>query len=313
MALFGSQVSGGVDEKSDKDLLIVCPLNEKKRYIKEYKNHGYSISVYTPEQLKYMKEKGSLFIQHLKNESRILFDKNNQLHNFLQTSTLVLPSNSELQRSVNSLNAAASAPKCSYLYGWLADHVFVLSRDYLVKYFAQKNKLVFNVNNLRKCIEDEFQLNSTESNVLLKLREAKYAYRKGSINLIMQHFAVEEWFNILQKIDVLKQTKETHTHTNASYLNIHIIYEFNSQYELLRYIESLRLLFPDTKCDDNKETLINRLIKRPNEYSSTSKKSQYFLQSYLHEFRNKANKALKSDPKSYAPFVALRYNATKAT
>ncbi len=25
------------------------------------------------------------------------------------------------------------------------------------------------------------------------------------------------------------------------------------------------------------------------------------------------NKALKSDPKSYAPFVALRYNATKAT
>ncbi|VAW63990.1 hypothetical protein MNBD_GAMMA08-2239 [hydrothermal vent metagenome] len=26
-----------------------------------------------------------------------------------------------------------------------------------------------------------------------------------------------------------------------------------------------------------------------------------------------ANKALKSDPKSYAPFVALRYNATKTT
>jgi len=25
------------------------------------------------------------------------------------------------------------------------------------------------------------------------------------------------------------------------------------------------------------------------------------------------NKALKSDPKSYASFVALRYNATKAT
>jgi len=26
-----------------------------------------------------------------------------------------------------------------------------------------------------------------------------------------------------------------------------------------------------------------------------------------------ANKALQSDPKSYAPFVALRHNATKAT
>jgi len=295
LALFGSQVSGGANENSDKDFLIICSSEKKKRFIHYYSKRGYSVSAYTPKQLEHMKNKGSLFLQHLKIESKIIFDKNNELRSFLEGCPQILPSDSEIKNCINSIKVAISAPDNTSLYGWLADYTYVLSRDYFVKRFAQEGELIFNAEQLRKKIEIKYKLDESDSNIFLLLREAKNNYRKGTSNLITHRCLLEKWFEILNNIIFNDSLNLSFRQTEYSYLNKHTFSAFNSSYELLRYIESLRLLFPLVRCDNNSEILVNKLITRPNNYSSTSINSREFLEKYLGEFTKMANKLFNAD------------------
>ncbi len=101
--LFGSQVSGGSDCRSDQDLLVVCEPQDKSKYIKKYSDKGYSVSAYTKKQLFLMKRHGSLFLQHLKIESTILHDKDNLFGDFIGTCELTPPQDQEMSRCMNSL------------------------------------------------------------------------------------------------------------------------------------------------------------------------------------------------------------------
>jgi len=295
LALFGSQVSGGANVNSDRDFLIICSSDKKKSYIHHYSKRGFSVSAYTPKQLVFMKNKGSLFLQHLKVESKIIYDKNDEFRLFLENCSQVPPSESEMNSCVKSIKRAISSPNNILLYGWLSDYIYVLSRDYFVKRFAQDGQLIFNVEQLRKMIELKFNLSESDSSILLMLREAKNNYRNGANNLLTHWCLLEKWFDILNNIIYTKQLSDSLRHTEYSYLNSYTTNTFNSSYELLRYIESLRLLFPSIQCDNNSELLVNKLITRPNNYSSASKRSKAFLVNYLDDFAIMANKSFKRD------------------
>jgi hypothetical protein len=295
LALFGSQVSGGADESSDKDFLIICSSEKKKTYISHYSKHGYSVSAYTPKQLEYMKIKGSLFLQHLKMESRIIYDENSEFQSFLESCPIVKPSNLEINSCISSLKEAALTPNNTALYGWLADYTYVLSRDYFVKRFAQDGQFIFNAAQLCKTIQVKYKLSESDSNIFLLLREAKNNYRNGSNNLVMHWSLLEKWFEIFNNIIVSKSVCFASRHTEYTYLNRYEKNGFNSSYELLRYIESLRIMFPSIQCDSNSEIIVNKLITRPNNYSSTSKNSRVFLEKYLEDFAIMANKLFKRD------------------
>lgn len=300
VVLFGSQVSGGVDSKSDQDLLVICEPNEKKKNIQCYSKQGYSVSSYSEKQLYYMKMHGSLFLQHLKTESKILFDKNDLFANFMTNCALIPASAIEMTACFNSLRNAMQCPRGQQLSWWQADYLYVLSRDYFVKYFSQTGKLQFNAKKLCRAIQQEFNLNHSEASVFLELRQAKAIYRSSSVKIGSVTSIVDKWNMVLSKILGCSLPQY---HSNETYLNARDPQEFESTYELLRYIESLKIAFPNVGLGEEKDTLIHKLIISPNHYSSTSTRGKEFLINYLVNFRVRANKANSLGQQKAAPLV----------
>jgi hypothetical protein len=295
MVQFGSQISGGANSYSDRDLLVICPSEKRKNYLAEYGGQGYSVSFYTPSQLKYMKIKGSLFLQHLKLESKVISDDNGDFKRFIDSCELIAPNMEELERCKSSIKNAILSPKNKLLHGWLSDYLYVLSRDYFVKYFAAIGKLLFNADRLCSSIENQFNLAPNSALPFLELRTQKNIYRNRVFQLKPNYAALDSWIKLLVNLLDLDVNQHWAENSEISYLNKYPKTTFNNTYELLRYTESLRLLFPEVTCSDDKEKLINKLITTPNNYCSTSVAGNKYLKSYLSEFVLKANKALQSD------------------
>ncbi|RCX07720.1 hypothetical protein [Marinomonas foliarum] len=300
IVIFGSQVSGGNDDKSDHDLLIVCEAGNKRSLIEKYSKIGYSVSAYTPKQLELMQKKGSLFIQHLKFESKILFDKDGEFKRFIECCSFIKPKTKEINQSRDSILNAIQSPQDRILLGWKADYLFVLSRDYFVKYLARNNDLVFNTKRLSVEISKKFNLSIDEINTFLRLREHKSNYRNGEVNQQIVARDVDEWVSILSKVLALKGWG---LHKRDRYINCLDYHDFKSTYDLLRYVESLRILFPEITLSSDTEKRIHKIITRPNHYSSTSVSSKSFLNNYLLEFRARANKSKHADLLKLSPFL----------
>lgn len=300
IVIFGSQVSGGSDDKSDHDLLIICEGSSKKSLIEKYSKIGYSVSAYTSKQLEFMQKKGSLFIQHLRFESKILFDKDGEFKRFIEGCPFIRPTPKEINQSRESILNAIQSPKDRILLDWKADYLFVLSRDYFVKYFARNNDLIFNIKRLSTEISKAFNLSIDEINIFLRLREYKSNYRNGDINQGSIAKDVEEWISILSKIIGLSGWT---VHKRDQYISCLEQHEFKSTYDLLRYIESLRILFPEITFSSDTEKRVHKVIICPNHYSSTSASSKSFLINYLLEFRARANKSKHADLVKLSPFL----------
>lgn len=290
--LFGSQVSGGCDQRSDKDLLVVCKPENKRDAIKKYTDRGYSVSVYTPRQLESMRLHGSLFLQHLKHESKVLYDHGGTFMQFISKCDLTPPPPEEMERSRKSLVNALKSPVGYGASWWLADYLFVLSRDYFIKYFARKGRIIFNVTHLTREIEQEFLLEKAEAETFLDLRKCKSIYRSGKNTGAKVESILSAWHGILLKILATQPVTQLSAKT---YLFNKKTGDFESTYELLRYVESLRIMFPGVRCENKHERHIGNMIMNPNHYSSTSIKGNELLSIYLMEFRKEANKCVKSD------------------
>ncbi|MCW7755238.1 hypothetical protein OOT00_14715 [Desulfobotulus sp. H1] len=290
--LFGSQVSGGSDRQSDKDLLVICNSKNKKDAIKTYSSLGYNVSVYTPYQLESMRLQGSLFLQHLKHESQVLYDSGDTFKALIAKCDLIPPSFEEMERSRKSLLNALSSPNSYVASWWLADYLFVLSRDYFIKYFARKRRVLFNVVQLTREIEQEFNLGKIEAETFLALRKCKSIYRSGIATGSQVDQILLKWHDILIRILGIPPVVRL---SSKSYLFDRAIDGFESNYELLRYIESLRIMFPNVKCGKKHEAHVMRMILNPNHYSSTSVRGKKFLSLYLMQFREAANKRVNTD------------------
>jgi len=300
--LFGSQISGGSDHQSDKDLLVICEPKSKKEAIKKYVDLGFSVSAYTLSQLEFMRSHGSLFLQHLKHESQTLHDKAGIFKRFISDCCFIPPSIDEIERSKKTIINALKCPVGSKSSWWLADYLFVLSRDYLIKYFAKSGRIIFNVNQLSHEIKSEFLLSQNEVGIFLELRKCKSIYRSGRTESTSVTAILVAWGNVLTKI--LNISPVSHV-SRFHYLNNRKAYDFESAYALLRYVESLRVMFPNIECNKNYEHQISKMILNPNHYSSTSAKRKKFLSLYLEEFRKQAAKCVNADSQKWSGFRSV--------
>lgn len=289
---FGSHISGGVTKYSDKDLLVVCSADKKRSYQLEYTEKGYSVSFYSPSQLEHMRLKGALFLQHLKLESNIILDVEQDFECFINNCDVISPTSEELERCRASIENAILSPVSKLLNGWLSDYLYVLSRDYFVKYFATQGRLIFNANKLCSAIREEFNLSEGAASAILELRKNKSIYRNNIPQLNNDNSSLMQWINVLSH--VLKFDSSP-PHAEHYYLNKTFFNKFNSTYDLLRYVESLLILYPEVSCGNKRDSLIKKLITNPNNYCSTSRSGKVALDNYLIDFMAEANKALQSD------------------
>lgn len=282
IAEFGSRCRNTSDSYSDRDLLIICPTHKRRRLHKKYSSRGYSVTLLSEDQLLYMQARGSLFLQHLKNEATILIDSGSKLRSFLDQCQLICPTVTEILKCESTLKFIASWPDCLELSAWKADFLFCVSRDYLIKKLAVKQRVAFGLEDIERQAKDLYHVKKEDFIHLYSLRKAKAAYRGGA-ELPKEHIAItihwlallRHWFGIelpsnwprSKEIDVSRMEER----------------RFNSAYERLRSLEAVYLLARANGASHPDHTQLMKHIVQPNFYRSSQKSKQKVVQQYLSE------------------------------
>jgi len=291
---FGSLTRKENDPYSDRDLLIICPQELRKNYVNRYEKEGYSVSLLTEEQLFFMKKQGALFLQHLRFESRVIFDSGLEYTSFINTCSLVKPNLKEMDVCKKSIEYLSSWPNIPSLSAWKADFLFCLSRDYLIKRLALEGKVAFGLKDIERSSKEVFTLKEEEFICLSILRKVKAAYR--SDYQFPENFedAIENWLMALNRSFDFNNNISINKKLDV----IGVIPDkFHTPYEQLRTLEALYLVARNMGYSHPKHQLIMKLIQKPNFYGSAKKVNDKSIRHILNEIEASiANKAMQWTP-----------------
>ncbi|MEA3250596.1 MAG: hypothetical protein U9Q35_03300 [Pseudomonadota bacterium] len=282
IAEFGSVIRGSNDAISDRDLLIVSARRAQFGLRQRYSALGYSVSTLTPHQLKFMQRSGSLFVQHLKRESRVLCDAGGKFQCWLKQCDVVYPTNDEIRRCAASIEFFSGWPNESCLIGWKADALYCVSRDYLIKELAKLDHFVFGVNEIECALHSVAPLWKGNLEALRRLRAAKAAYRAGqappegtsdSINAWIEKMG--EWFGVCANNPAQKDL-DGHFRTLVDR-------SFCSDYERLRTLEAVYIIAQTRGVYHPEHNVLLKYIKSPNAYGASQKRRVKQVEGYLLE------------------------------
>ena len=144
-AIFGSTARGDSDTFSDRDMLIVSNDETDLRLLKsKYNSAGWSCTAYSWSRLQGAANQGSLFVQHLKQESKILSDPSNRLAHLLDQYS---PKGSYKHESAGTAtllgNLTQHMPQCSEGPMWTVDVLSVGFRSLAVASLADNGIYAF--------------------------------------------------------------------------------------------------------------------------------------------------------------------------
>lgn len=204
IAKFGSTVRKDNDHLSDSDLLIVIDNDKNFDYnlLSDFlTGKNYNIAYYNYDKLKYLSKKGSLFIQHLKQESEIIIDNSELLKNILNEYKPKSSYQTELDSALNYFKSISILPNTNQVNLWYCDYLYVLLRNYLVFYTANNKEYIFSFRKLLSKIIQENNLSQATYKVLEQLRDFKHNYR--SINSItINQNQIDDVVQALNKIGI---------------------------------------------------------------------------------------------------------------
>lgn len=292
IAEFGSSVRGSSDANSDLDLLIVARRSSHFSLRRRYTARGYSVTTLTPDQLKAMQRIGSLFIQHLKRESRIVFDAEGHFRYWLAQCNLVSPTRQEIDRCAATTEFFGGWPNDSRLTGWKADVLYCVSRDYLIKRLATSGHIVFGLDDIEHALQITASSWAGDIGALKRLREAKAAYRArrplpdgtdDAIHAWVKDLA--EWFDG-HAVRLEWQSVDNYLLTLSGR-------SFVSDYERLRTLEAAYLIARARGIYHPEHESLLKCIVSPNAYGSSQKRKASRIERYLNETLDRlANKQL---------------------
>ncbi len=174
--IHGSIVRSKIDEYSDRDCVIISnePIENIGLYHK-LKDRNWSCSIYSTNKFSHLTKTKSLFVKHLKDESVVIFDKENFFGNLIQSYTPKDNYKDELDENFEILKHFLTIPK-------LPDYKFFLD----VFYVVFRNALIFIQNpttvnfSYQECIQMlhlQNKISKEELDELSSLRVCKYLYR----------------------------------------------------------------------------------------------------------------------------------------
>lgn len=195
IAVFGSVPRGDADLISDKDVLIAGsarnPVVEQA-----LSKAGFSPSVYSWQQMESMSLEGSLFLQHLKQESQVLVDRDGRLRDLLNEFRPLVDYSHRIAQNFELFEMTTGTPECPPLIGWAFDVLSVGFRNHAILELANTGRYVFSYAALVAEASAAHRLSPTESQLLLELRLRKRDYRercltiKGTFKRLQQTQAV---------------------------------------------------------------------------------------------------------------------------
>ena len=182
VCVFGSAARDSVDQYSDRDVLIVASDWQcREDLVRHWREDGWSVATYTPNRLKKMIGAGSLFVQHLRLEGRIVTDKSGWLKDTLWRA---VPKESYFKDAAASVALAQPierfCPHAKISEQLIsADMAYVALRNFGICYLADRNQLSFDYAHIVSRLSEDFGLRLVERELLASLRGAKALYRKG--------------------------------------------------------------------------------------------------------------------------------------
>ena len=179
IAHYGSVVRGDSDHLSDRDLLLVSNDDHALRLAKtSFTARGYSCACYNWSKLRFLASRNALFIQHLKQESTIVWDKDSMLQSVFDSYAPAPTYSKSMEGARNMVSLTKSFPDSPKGIGWALDVLAVGFRNLAILTLANEGRYVFSFSDLLSGLQEIDRLNERTKSTLLRLREYKSNYRK---------------------------------------------------------------------------------------------------------------------------------------
>jgi hypothetical protein len=182
--IFGSTARNRFDHLSDKDVLVVaCSEREATEASRDWFGSGWSVTKCTHQQMQNMAHRGSLFLQHLKQEGIIVKDDDGFLSSIIHRFRPKHEYESELRDSFSLLSNLSRKPLTYWPMLCSADMAYVAIRNIAISRLAERGIYTFDYADLidhftRKC---RIALERSES--LIQLRVLMHGYRNRRTGL----------------------------------------------------------------------------------------------------------------------------------
>ena len=290
---FGSTTRCSHDRHSDRDLLVVSEKKSGWKFAKKYQKLGYSVTLLSPVQLIFMQSHGSLFIQHLKHESRTILDTNSEFCSWLESCAFIAPSRKEIQRCISTVEFISSWPSDTRLIGWQADFLYCVSRDLLIKWLAVRDKLAFGLEDLEPAL---LALNNNRFGSLANLRllrKLKATYRSKRMISNDTSRTIDSWLSELSSAFGINLPAKQLSSTEEFVTGL-VNRSFSSSYELLRTVEAAYHIARSHGYIHPEHEKLMKHIRNPNAYGSSQSRKRIVIERYLQEIIDiMANNGLK--------------------
>jgi hypothetical protein len=299
ISIFGSSLRPNFDKYSDKDLLIVSDsYSTLTKLKKKYEFDGYSVSTYTYKKLKFLSEKGSLFVQHLKVESQIMTDYNDLLKSILENHKETQPTNEQIDDSIEYFNFLKIIPDSVIGYAWFCDCFYVGIRNYLILKSASERNYNFSFLSLLNDLLKTKDIDSNDFETLRQLRVLKKSYREKIYDELPSKDFINALLNVGRKLNLLSFSNlETYDNYKTYLLNL-VRSNDTNHYFKLRLIEIYYLL------SGQRHEELDKIICNPQLYAMKFKDDK-FIDRILTDIEKKNG--------TQQPFVAMGTGVVKSS
>jgi hypothetical protein len=176
--IFGSTARNSFDSYSDRDMLVVAP---SKRELVHGSRHwlstGWSVANFTHQQISRMAARGSLFLQHLKQEAIIIRDDDGFLFSLMDRYQPKQEYEDELSDSIGLLHDLSRQRLDYWPTLCSADIAYVAIRNIAIARLASKGKYAFDYGDLIGYFGKEHCISTAKLTALRQLRLLKHSYR----------------------------------------------------------------------------------------------------------------------------------------
>lgn len=233
IAIYGSISRNTADSISDVDILVSStkPILQQKP----------GVSYYTYCELEKIAKSGSLFIQHLKNEARIIHDENYKLRTILYNYKPKQNYAGDIDRCVSNILEFSTITNDKASTSWILDARYVLIRNLTFLTLANYGIYEFSFHSALNKLSRIKGISTTKVRALHQLRRAKYIHRHLSCkNIPIPEEAVQEstrsiftLFGIHSPVYKINNAKFARSAFEKIFSNQH------SKYSQLRHLEAI--------------------------------------------------------------------------
>ena len=177
ISIIGSAGRKSVDNLSDRDLLAIGDEDTVSHAVQPYTRMGWNVSRFSRDAFEEMAASQSLFVQHAKQDGRLVRDDGGYLRQLLDGFQITRSYHREVKEAVAPIFSIGAAEMCLWGRLFQADVLYVAVRNACILHRASVASPDFDFNRLVRWTADTAGLLDEDTERLLCLRRLKVAYR----------------------------------------------------------------------------------------------------------------------------------------